>query len=135
MDRPDVWFVAADGSNTEWLAHDALEQIVAQGLPWFEELADVDRAIEIFATRESMSLAPGISGDFYGGRARDRPIGWRRLRRFRLLDEALAGQRAAVQVEKPRAQARSGADELEELIRFERQEHAIGGGGDGGRPR
>ncbi len=67
IDRPDVWFVAADGSNTEWLARDALEQIVAQGLPWFEELADVDRAIEIFATRESMSLAPGISGDFYGG--------------------------------------------------------------------
>ena len=67
MERPDVWFVAADGSNTEWLAHDALEQIVAQGLPWFEELADLDRAIEIFATRESRTLAPGIGGEFYGG--------------------------------------------------------------------
>ena len=67
MDRPDVWFVEADGSNTEWLANDAIGQIIAQGLPWFDELADPDRALEIFSTREGTNLAPGIGGDFYGG--------------------------------------------------------------------
>ncbi len=67
MDRPDVWFVDLDGSNTEWLASDALAQIMAQGMPWFEELSDLDRAIEIFGTREGTSLAPGTGGDFYGG--------------------------------------------------------------------
>ena len=67
MDRPDVWFVEPDGRNTEWLATDALAQIIAQGMPWFDELADLDRAIEIFRTREATNLAPGIGGDFYGG--------------------------------------------------------------------
>lgn len=35
-DRPDIWFVLADGSNLGECAADALRAIREDGLPWFE---------------------------------------------------------------------------------------------------
>lgn len=66
MERPDIWFVAPDGSNTEDLAADALQQIVTQGMPWFAELGDLEKAIDIFATRPDRHLIPGAYGEGYG---------------------------------------------------------------------
>jgi hypothetical protein len=66
-DRPDTWFVALDGSNLDELVEDAWQQIVSQGLPWFDELSELKQAIEIFAARPDTDLAPGIVGDSYAG--------------------------------------------------------------------
>jgi hypothetical protein len=35
-DRPDIWFVRADGSNLEECLADALRAVRNEGLPWFE---------------------------------------------------------------------------------------------------
>ena len=46
---------------------DALLRIVEDGLPWFDRLADIDRAIDAFEHDPGHRSDDGVSGDYFGG--------------------------------------------------------------------
>ena len=66
-DRPDVWFVASDGSNLEEVVADATAQVLRVGLPWLERMSDPDEALRAFEGRRGTTHAPGIVAEDYGG--------------------------------------------------------------------
>jgi hypothetical protein len=72
MDRPDVWWVAADGNNVEQVVADARDQFGRLGLPWCAALADLHEAVRRFGDEPNTWLAPGILGEDYGGRVGSR---------------------------------------------------------------
>jgi hypothetical protein len=76
QDRPDVWYVIADGSNLDEVVTDARDQIVAIGLPWLERLSDLTEARRAFLEDPSTSHAPGIVAEGFGG-AIGSPARWR----------------------------------------------------------
>ena len=66
VDRPDVWFVHADGSNVDDVVLDARDRILADGLPWLERLSDLGEARRHFAEVPDSRLGAGILGEQYG---------------------------------------------------------------------
>lgn len=66
-DRPDVWFVAHDGSNLDEVVADAIEQVVRIGVPWLDRLSDLPEALRTFREEPNTSHAPGIVAEGYAG--------------------------------------------------------------------
>jgi len=75
VDRPDVWYVRADGTNLDEVVADARDQVVTTGLPWLDRLADLAEARRKFLEDESTNHAPGIVAEHYGG-ALGSPARW-----------------------------------------------------------
>ena len=56
-----VWFVAEDGSNLEEVIADAKQEIIELAPDWYEELTNLERALDIFQSRpESYSKSAGL---------------------------------------------------------------------------
>jgi hypothetical protein len=66
-DRPDVWYVTADGTNVDEVVTDARDRIVAIGLPWLERLSDLGEARRAFLEDPSTNHTRGIVAEGFGG--------------------------------------------------------------------
>ena len=52
-DRPDVWYVLADGSNLEPCVHDAAQAVSTRGLKVLDRLGELQRAYQALLTERS----------------------------------------------------------------------------------
>lgn len=67
IDRPDVWLVMEDGSNVSETVRDAAMQVVAEGLPWLDAVAEPREAIRRLFGEPDVSAEPGVMVELYGG--------------------------------------------------------------------
>ena len=66
-DRPDVWYVARDGSNLDEVVADARDRVVTIGFPWLERLSDLREARRAFLEDADTDHERGIVAEGYGG--------------------------------------------------------------------
>jgi hypothetical protein len=66
-DRPDVWYVARDGSNLDEVVADARDRVVTIGLAWLERLSDLGEARRAFLEDASTDHERGIVAEGFGG--------------------------------------------------------------------
>jgi hypothetical protein len=65
-ERRDIWYVHEDGSNLPALMPELVRALEKTALPWFDELSSVERAIEIFETRDDKFIE-GYAMEMLGG--------------------------------------------------------------------
>jgi hypothetical protein len=65
--RPDVWYVSRTGSNLARVVGDLTKAVQTQALPWFEELGDLRRALDVFESRPDTEMRRGIMRQLHGG--------------------------------------------------------------------
>jgi hypothetical protein len=67
VDRPDVWYVEADGANLADVVIDARDRVLSVGIPWLDRLSDPREARRAFLEDESTNSADGIVAEGYLG--------------------------------------------------------------------
>lgn len=77
-DRPDVWLVLPDGSNVEVVVRDALDRLLADGLPWLDRVSEPGEAIRRFFEEPDVFVRRGIVAEWYGGTLGS-PSRWRSI--------------------------------------------------------
>ena len=67
QDRSDVWLILPDGSNVTTCVRDAVEQVMAQGIPWLDRLSDPTEAIRCLMEEPNVYGDRGVLLEAYGG--------------------------------------------------------------------
>jgi len=68
LDRDDVWFVRADGSNLDEVLRDARDQLETQASAWFEAFSDVAAILRVLRSKEETAHERGYMLETLGGR-------------------------------------------------------------------
>jgi hypothetical protein len=64
LDRADIWYVRANGTNVSEVVSDATDVLVAEGLPWLARFDDLDYALFAFCSKpgsDEQDLSGGIN--------------------------------------------------------------------------